>query len=97
MPPARAASEGMAGARSASENTKEYVRPSVDLPNADTMMYAMRLPRPVLMNPRARKNASAMSHGISDENALNAALKGSRPVTMDTPRPIRAVAPRGRG
>jgi hypothetical protein len=38
-----------------------------------------------------------MSHGISDENALNAALKGSRPVTMDTPRPIRAVAPRGRG
>ena len=69
----------------------------MDLPNMDTMMYAMRLPRPVLMNPLARKNASAMSHGISDENALNAALKGSRPVTMETPRPIKAVAPRGRG
>jgi hypothetical protein len=59
-------------------------------------MYAMRLPRPVLMNPRARKNASAMSQGISDEKALKAAEKGSRPVTMETPRPIRAVRTEGK-
>ncbi len=37
MPPARAATEGMAGARSASANTKEYVRPRVVFPNRDTM------------------------------------------------------------
>lgn len=49
------------------------------------------------MKPRARKKASAISQGISDENALKAALKGNRPVTMETPRPIIAVAPRGRG
>jgi hypothetical protein len=49
------------------------------------------------MKPRARKKASAMSQGISDEKALKAAEKGSRPVTMETPRPIIAVAPRGRG
>ena len=63
IPPARAAREGMAGARSASEKTREYVRPRVDLPKMDTMMYAMRLPRPVLMKPRARKNARAISQG----------------------------------
>ena len=88
---------GMAGARSASEKTREYVRPRVDLPKMDTMMYAMRLPRPVLMKPRARKNARAISQGISEEKALNAAAKGRRPVTIETPRPIMAVAPRGRG
>ena len=49
------------------------------------------------MKPRARKKASAISQGISDENALKAAAKGNRPVTMETPRPIIAVAPRGRG
>ena len=46
------------------------------------------------MKPRARKKASAISQGISDENALKAAAKGNRPVTMETPRPIIAVAPR---
>ena len=61
MPPARAASEGMAGDSSASAITSEYVRPSVVCPNMDTILYAMRLPRPVLMNPRARKKANAIN------------------------------------
>jgi hypothetical protein len=97
IPPARAAREGIAGARIASENTSEYVSPRVDFPKMDTMMYAILFPRPVLMNPLARKNAIAMSHGISDENAEKAAAKGRRPVTMLTARPTIAVAPSGRG
>ena len=38
MPPARAATEGMAGASSASASTRLYVRPRVVLPNLDTML-----------------------------------------------------------
>jgi len=97
IPPARAAKDGIAGASNASENTKEYVKPSVDLPNMLTILYAMRLPRPVLMNPRAKKNASAINQGISLENAENAAENGKRPVVMATPKPIIAVAPSGSG
>ena len=97
IPPARAAKDGIAGASNASENTKEYVNPSVDLPNMLTILYAMRLPRPVLMNPRAKKNASAINQGISLENAENAALNGNKPVVMATPKPIIAVAPSGSG
>ena len=47
-----------------------------------------------------RKGAvrEARAHqGISDEKALNAAANGSTPVTMATPRPSTAVAPRGSG
>lgn len=36
MPPERAATEGMAGARRASASTRAYVRPRVVLPNMDT-------------------------------------------------------------
>mmetsp|Transcript_23928 Transcript_23928/g.77747 ORF Transcript_23928/g.77747 Transcript_23928/m.77747 type:complete len:201 (-) Transcript_23928:118-720(-) len=97
MPPARAASDGMAGASSASLNTSEYVSPSVDLPKRLTTRYAMRFPRPVLMKPRARKKAIAISHGISDEKALKAAANGSVPVTIATPSPIIATAPSGSG
>ena len=69
----------------------------MDLPNKLTILYAMRLPKPVLMNPRARKNASAINHGISLENAENAAENGNNPVVMLTPSPIIATAPSGSG
>ena len=69
----------------------------MDLPNKLTILYAMRLPKPVLMNPRARKNASAINHGISLENAENAAENGNKPVVMLTPSPIIATAPSGSG
>jgi hypothetical protein len=62
MPPARAATEGMAGASSASAMTRLYVRPSVVLPNSDTMLYAMRLPSPDLMKPLDSQKAMAISH-----------------------------------
>jgi len=55
------------------------------------------LPKPVLMKPRARKNASAINHGISLEKAENAALNGNKPVVMLTARPIIATAPSGNG
>ena len=62
MPPARAATEGMAGASSASANTRLYARPSVVLPKTDTIAYATRLPRPDLMKPPDSQKAMAMSH-----------------------------------
>jgi hypothetical protein len=37
-PPARAATEGIAGANNASANTREYVSPNVVFPNRDTML-----------------------------------------------------------
>ena len=62
MPPARAATEGMAGANNASAKTRLYVRPNVVLPNRDTMLYAIREPRPDLMKPPDNQNAIAISH-----------------------------------
>lgn len=49
------------------------------------------------MNPRAKKKASAINHGIGSPKAENAAEKVSVFVSTDAPRPIRATAPRGRG
>jgi len=49
------------------------------------------------MNPRAKKNARAISHGISLAMALKAWAKVRVWVRMQTPRPRRATAPRGRG
>ena len=57
----------------------------------------MRFPKPVLINPLAKKNAIAINHGISLENAENAAENGNKPVVMLTPRPIIATAPSGNG
>mmetsp|Transcript_45100 Transcript_45100/g.134648 ORF Transcript_45100/g.134648 Transcript_45100/m.134648 type:complete len:244 (-) Transcript_45100:312-1043(-) len=97
MPPARAATDGMAGESSASAMTSEYVRPSVVLPNALTMAYAMRLPRPDLMKPPARKYAIAMSHGISVANAEKASANVRTLVIIAAPSPRNATAPSGSG
>ena len=61
MPPARAATEGIIGESSASPSTSAYVRPSVVLPKAATIEYAMRLPRPDLIKPPASQYAIAIS------------------------------------
>ena len=73
MPPARAATDGMAGASSASAMTRLYVSPSVVLPNRDTMLYAMRLPSPDLMKPLDSQKAMAISHlrRASDVHIVN--------------------------
>ncbi len=60
--PARAATEGMAGASRASANTRLYVRPKVVLPKRETMPYAIRLPRPDLMKPPDSQKAMAINH-----------------------------------
>ena len=60
--PARAATEGIAGASKASANTRLYVKPKVVFPKRDTMPYAMRLPRPDLMKPPESQKAIAISH-----------------------------------
>ena len=60
--PARAATEGMAGASKASANTRLYVRPKVVFPKRETMPYAIRLPRPDLMKPPDSQNAMAINH-----------------------------------
>lgn len=73
MPPARAATEGMAGASSASASTRLYVRPSVVLPKSDTMLYAIRLPKPDLMKPFESQKAMAISH-----------LQGQAPISGPT-------------
>ena len=62
MLPARAATEGMAGASKASANTKLYVRPRVVFPKRETMPYAIRLPRPDLMKPPDSQKAMAINH-----------------------------------
>ena len=49
------------------------------------------------MNPRAKKKASAMSHGIGSPKAENAAANVSVLVSTEAPRPSSATAPRGRG
>ena len=49
------------------------------------------------MKPRAKKNANAMSHGISDDMALKACANVRVPVRIVTPRASRATAPRGKG
>lgn len=62
MPPARAATEGMAGASSASAKTRLYARPSVVLPKTETIAYATRLPSPDFMKPFDSQKAMAISH-----------------------------------
>ncbi|GAB2229280.1 hypothetical protein Droror1_Dr00023418 [Drosera rotundifolia] len=49
------------------------------------------------MNPRAKKKARAMSHGMGSPKAEKAAEKGSVFVSTEAPRPRRAQAPRGSG
>lgn len=49
------------------------------------------------MNPRAKKKARAMSHGIGSPKAENAAENVRVLVKTEAPRPIRATAPRGSG
>lgn len=49
------------------------------------------------MKPRAKKKASAMSHGIGSPNAENAAANVSVRVSTAAPRPSSATAPSGRG
>ena len=61
------------------------------------MPYAIREPRPDLMNPPDSQKAMAMSQGISEANAENAAAKVSVLVTMAAPRPSIATAPSGSG
>lgn len=60
--PARAATEGIAGASSASANTKLYVSPRVVFPNKATIPYAMRFPKPDLMKPPESQKAMAINH-----------------------------------
>lgn len=97
MPPALAETDGIAGAKSASLNTKLYPNPSDELPNRETNWYAILFPNPVLINPRAKKNASAISHGIGSPKAENAAAKVSVLVRTHAPSPMSATAPSGRG
>jgi hypothetical protein len=97
IPPALAETEGMAGARSASEKTRLYPSPREEEPKRETKRYAKRLPRPVFINPRAKKKASAISQGMGSPNAENAAEKERVLVRTEAPRPNRATAPRGRG
>lgn len=49
------------------------------------------------MNPRAKKKARAISHGMGSPKAEKAAEKGRVLVRTEAPRPMRATAPRGRG
>lgn len=49
------------------------------------------------MNPLAKKNASAMSHGIGSPKAENAAEKVRVLVRTEAPNPINATAPSGSG
>ena len=49
------------------------------------------------MNPRAKKKASTMSHGIGSPKAENAAANVSVLVSTETPRPSRATALRETG
>ena len=67
------------------------------LPNTLTMLYAIREPSPERMNPPDSQNAMAISQGISDANAENAAWNVSTPVIIDAPRPSIATAPSGSG
>lgn len=83
MPPARAATEGIAGDSRPSASTREYVSPSVVLPNRETIAYAIRLPKPDLMNPPARKNAMAMSQLQSNTLSQHT----GKALTLDTELP----------
>lgn len=97
MPPALADTDGIAGAKRASLRTKLYPNPNDVLPNRDTNWYAIRLPNPVLMNPRAKKKASAISHGMGSAKEENAAANVSVFVRTLIPRPSSATAPSGSG
>ena len=97
IPPALAATDGMAGASKASLNTKLYPNPNDELPKSRTNWYAMRLPSPVLMKPLAKKKASAMSHGIGSPKAEKAAENVRVLVSTEAPRPRSATAPSGSG
>mmetsp|Transcript_3473 Transcript_3473/g.8636 ORF Transcript_3473/g.8636 Transcript_3473/m.8636 type:complete len:210 (+) Transcript_3473:1311-1940(+) len=57
----------------------------------------MRVPRPVLMKPFARKKAMAISHGISLEKAEKACANVKVLVSIVAPSPTIATAPRGNG
>lgn len=50
-----------------------------------------------MINPRAKKKASAISHGIGSPKAENAAEKVKVLVKTEAPRPNRATAPNGKG
>ena len=80
MLPARAATEGMAGASRASANTKLYVRPKVVFPKRETMPYAIRLPRPDLMKPPDSQKAMAINHlsraGTEDIKQMVLSIRG---------------------
>ncbi|KAM2960661.1 hypothetical protein FF1_030327 [Malus domestica] len=97
IPPARAETEGIAGASKASLKTRLYPNPREELPKRETNWYAIRFPSPVLMKPRAKKKARAMSQGIGSPKAEKAAPKVSVFVRTEAPRPSKATAPRGRG
>ncbi|MED6126297.1 hypothetical protein PIB30_077041, partial [Stylosanthes scabra] len=45
---------------------------SEELLTTDTIWYAILVPNPVLMNPFAKKKASATNHGIWSPKAENA-------------------------
>ena len=69
--PARAATEGIAGANNASANTRLYVKPSVVFPNRATIPYAIRFPKPDLMNPPDSQKAMAINHLHSVEPMIS--------------------------
>ena len=50
-----------------------------------------------MINPRAKKNASAINQGIGSPNAEKAAEKGRVFVSTEAPKPIKATAPSGKG
>jgi len=50
-----------------------------------------------LINPRAKKKASAINQGIGSPNAENAAEKVRVFVRTEAPKPIKATAPSGKG
>lgn len=50
-----------------------------------------------MINPRAKKKANAISHGMGSPKAENAAAKVSVFVRTEAPRPIKATAPKGNG
>mmetsp|Transcript_5329 Transcript_5329/g.18831 ORF Transcript_5329/g.18831 Transcript_5329/m.18831 type:complete len:243 (-) Transcript_5329:13-741(-) len=96
-PPALAVDEGMAGEMMASAKVRPYARPMVLLPYSLTNRVATLSPRPVWMNPLAKKKEITINQMTSFENAPNASAKLRVRVATATVSPANAQAPTGRG
>ena len=88
---------GIAGAISASLRVNPYDKPNVLFPNHLIKYVAIRSPKPVFTNPRAKKKEITINQITSLVKAPNAVENGSVLVTIVVVRPRNAQAPPGRG